>query len=267
MSIDHFCKAVKRPCQSQDAFVSEAYLLTLARFLNMFAVLDELKNIKASVKNDYATYRRYTFSAFSFCLDTWCFPKSTRFLQSTRRRGSHRVRLQQLSFCCCRRASEITRKHVEEARVRESQELSIFLGTHNSFRVTLKKQLANNVQTHEDLICDVVNSCLHMYENNQYLLPGDKHMLLKVNSFNVLSLLSEGPPFHSMTFGAQRQSISMQVMGFGLHLIDSAEVNINKLEGKRKINLSKIDKIFAVSLLVLMQKFAICCLFTATSFG
>ena len=59
MSIDQFCKAVKRPCQSQDTFVSEAYLLTLARFLNMFAVLDELKNIKASVKNDYATYRRY----------------------------------------------------------------------------------------------------------------------------------------------------------------------------------------------------------------
>ena len=56
-----------------------------------------------------------------------------------------------------------------------------------------------------------------MYENNHYLLPGDKHMLLKV-------------------------------IGFGLHLIDSAEVNINKLEGKRKINLSKIDKIFAVSM-------------------
>ena len=56
-----------------------------------------------------------------------------------------------------------------------------------------------------------------MYENNRYLLPGDKHMLLKV-------------------------------IGFGLHLIDSAEVNINKLEGRRKINLSKIDRIFAVSM-------------------
>ncbi len=92
-------------------------------------------------------------------------------------------------FCPCNsmvehvhlcRASEITRKHVEESRVRESQELSIFLGTHNSFRSTLKKQLTNNIQTHEDLICDIVNTCLHMYENNQYLLPADKHMLLKV---------------------------------------------------------------------------------------
>ena len=39
-------------------FVSEAYLLTLGKFINMFAVLDELKNMKSSVKNDYATYRR-----------------------------------------------------------------------------------------------------------------------------------------------------------------------------------------------------------------
>ena len=40
--------------------------------------------------------------------------------------------------------------------------------------------------------------------------------------------------------------IYFQVIGFGLHLIDSNEVNINKLEGKKKINLSKIDKIFRV---------------------
>lgn len=39
-------------------FVSEAYLLTLGKFINMFAVLDELKNMKSSVKNDYASYRR-----------------------------------------------------------------------------------------------------------------------------------------------------------------------------------------------------------------
>jgi cytoplasmic FMR1 interacting protein len=39
-------------------FVSEAYLLTLGKFINMFAILDELKNMKASIKNDYSTYRR-----------------------------------------------------------------------------------------------------------------------------------------------------------------------------------------------------------------
>lgn len=34
-------------------------MLTLGKFINMFAVLDELKNMKSSVKNDYSTYRRY----------------------------------------------------------------------------------------------------------------------------------------------------------------------------------------------------------------
>lgn len=35
----------------------------------MFAVLDELKNMKSSVKNDYATYRRYVAIDLKFlCL-------------------------------------------------------------------------------------------------------------------------------------------------------------------------------------------------------
>jgi hypothetical protein len=38
--------------------VSEAYLLTLGKFINMFAELDELKNMKSSVRNDYSAYRR-----------------------------------------------------------------------------------------------------------------------------------------------------------------------------------------------------------------
>ena len=81
-AIERFCFEVKRLCPSANSgpgaagsgggdskdesskkkvgstFVSEAYLLTLGKFINMFAVLDELKNMKSSVKNDYATYRR-----------------------------------------------------------------------------------------------------------------------------------------------------------------------------------------------------------------
>lgn len=62
-AIDVFCNQVKRLCHQEKRkdFVSEAYLLTLGKFINMFAVLDELKNMKSSVKNDYSTYRRYLF--------------------------------------------------------------------------------------------------------------------------------------------------------------------------------------------------------------
>ncbi len=61
VAIERFCGEVKRLChrEKRNDFVSEAYLLTLGKFINMFAVLDELKNMKSSVKNDYSSYRRY----------------------------------------------------------------------------------------------------------------------------------------------------------------------------------------------------------------
>lgn len=51
---------MKRLCHAERRkdFVSEAYLLTLGKFINMFAVLDELKNMKCSVKNDHSAYKR-----------------------------------------------------------------------------------------------------------------------------------------------------------------------------------------------------------------
>ena len=60
VAIERFCGEVKRLChrEKRNDFVSEAYLLTLGKFINMFAVLDELKNMKSSVKNDYSAYRR-----------------------------------------------------------------------------------------------------------------------------------------------------------------------------------------------------------------
>ena len=59
-AIDSFCTEVKRLChrEKRNDFVSEAYLLTLGKFINMFAELDELKNMKSSVRNDYSAYRR-----------------------------------------------------------------------------------------------------------------------------------------------------------------------------------------------------------------
>ncbi|KAH7700938.1 cytoplasmic FMR1-interacting protein 2-like isoform 5, partial [Aphelenchoides avenae] len=59
-AIARFCDEVRRLChpEKRKDFVSESYLLVLGKFLNMFAVLDELKNMKASIKNDFSTYKR-----------------------------------------------------------------------------------------------------------------------------------------------------------------------------------------------------------------
>lgn len=59
-AIERFCGEVRRLCHTERRkdFVSEAYLITLGKFINMFAVLDELKNMKCSVKNDHSAYKR-----------------------------------------------------------------------------------------------------------------------------------------------------------------------------------------------------------------
>lgn len=57
---NRFAEECRRLChrEKRNDFVSEAYLITLGKLLNMFAVLDELKNMKASMKNDYSHYKR-----------------------------------------------------------------------------------------------------------------------------------------------------------------------------------------------------------------
>lgn len=171
-AIERFSEEVKRLCHTEKRkdFVSEAYLLTLGKFINMFAVLDELKNMKSSVKNDYSTYRR---------------------------------------------AAQFLKVMSDSQTLQESQNLSMFLATQNKIRDTVKENL-EKITGYEDLLADVVNICVHMFETKMYLTPSEKHMLVKV-------------------------------MGFGLFLMDSELCNINKLDQKKKLRLDRIDRIFKVS--------------------
>ncbi len=168
-AVDRFCGEVKRLSHEEKRkdFVSEAYLLTLGKFVNMFAVLDELKNMKSSVKNDYATYRR---------------------------------------------AAQFLKVMADSQALQESQNLSMFLATQGKIRDTLKDNL-EKIKNYEDLFCDIINACLAMFESKAYLTPAEKHMLVKV-------------------------------MGFGLFLVDSEQVNVNKLDQKRRLRLEKMDRIF-----------------------
>lgn len=191
-AIERFCFEVKRLCPTnvnpgghssgasgQDkesetkkkhqntSFVSESYLLTLGKFINMFAVLDELKNMKSSVKNDYATYRR---------------------------------------------AAQFLKVLSDSESLQESQSLSMFLAMQNKIRDNLKESL-ESITGYEELFCDLVNLFTNMYDCNQYVLPYEKHMLVKV-------------------------------IGFALYLMDGNNCNITKLDAKRRISLTRIDKIF-----------------------
>ncbi len=48
------------------------------------------------------------------------------------------------------------------------------------FREELKKAL-EKIKNFDDLLCDIVNICLLMFEQKTYLTPAEKHMLVKVN--------------------------------------------------------------------------------------
>lgn len=65
----------------------------------------------------------------------------------------------------------------------------------------------------EDFFCDIINECLSLYFNKQYLSPSDKHVLIKF-------------------------------VAFGLYLIDSQFVDATKLDKLKKLSISKIDKAF-----------------------
>ena len=160
---ERFITEIKRMCRKD--FVSEVYLWTLGRFINMFAVLDALKNAKASIKNDHAAYRR---------------------------------------------ANQILKKMNDSQMIHESQNLTLFLADNDKISKSLQTKL-EHIQGAEDLLADVVNACCTMYENKHYVLPKEKEIMLKV-------------------------------MVFGLYLLDGMNIPIHKLEEKKKINVSKIDR-------------------------
>jgi len=51
-------KAISESRKKEKNFPSEQFLLILAQSLNMFLVMDALKNMKTSLNNDNAMYKR-----------------------------------------------------------------------------------------------------------------------------------------------------------------------------------------------------------------
>lgn len=75
-SVTRFCQEVKTLChpERKKDFISETYLLTMGKVLNMFAVLDALKDMKACINNDYSCFKRYCtkFTIFYFIIHNCC---------------------------------------------------------------------------------------------------------------------------------------------------------------------------------------------------
>lgn len=57
-AVEKFQSEIVRLTSSKVEFVSKTYFSTFGKFVSILATLDELKNIKASIKNDFAYYKR-----------------------------------------------------------------------------------------------------------------------------------------------------------------------------------------------------------------
>ena len=98
-------------------------------------------------------------------------------------------------------------------------------------REELKMSLGK-IKNFEDLLCDIINMCLLMYDQKKYLSPVEKHMLVNVMAFSLFLLDNEK---------AAIQAIS-----------------IYKLDKEKKIKITKLDKVFfdlKVMSLSVMYKF------------
>lgn len=59
----------------------------------------------------------------------------------------------------------------------------MFLATNDIVRTNLKRALDDpekGVPGYDEILCDVVNTSVQMFENKLYLLPQEKHILVKV---------------------------------------------------------------------------------------
>ena len=63
--------------------------------------------------------------------------------------------------------------------IEESQNLSLFLANQNKITLLLKEGL-EKIQSYEDVLADVLNLFVRLFENNMYITPMEKHVLLKV---------------------------------------------------------------------------------------
>ena len=67
----------------------------------------------------------------------------------------------------------------DEKAMRESQNLTMFLATHDIITNKLKTSL-EEIEGYDELLADIIVLCCNFYEAKMYVAPKEKHLLLKV---------------------------------------------------------------------------------------
>ncbi|KAN0039438.1 hypothetical protein ACTA71_001632 [Dictyostelium dimigraforme] len=157
-TIKLFCDHIKKLASSYDKkkdtiLASESFINYLVRILDLLAILDALKNMKACLNNDFSFFKR-----------------ATGFLRK------------QMSGT--------------EDQTQENHTLYLFLANQNSITSSLKLEL-HNIEKFDDILPVIVNQCADYLEQEKYILPSEKHCLLRVMPF-VLFLIDENDSKHNI---------------------------------------------------------------------
>ncbi|EGC37325.1 Rac-binding component of scar regulatory complex [Dictyostelium purpureum] len=155
-TIKLFCDHVKKLAASYDKkketiVASESFINYLIRILDLLAILDALKNMKACLNNDFSFFKR-----------------ATGFLRK------------QMSGT--------------EDQTQENHTLYLFLANQNSITSSLKLELHN---IGNEVLPTIVNQCADYLEQDKFILPSEKHCLLRVMPF-ALFLIDENDSKHNI---------------------------------------------------------------------
>ena len=63
--------------------------------------------------------------------------------------------------------------------IQEEREVGFFLAMQNSITSKLQASL-QEIDRYDEVLAEIANECLSMFEQHQYILPAEKHLLLKV---------------------------------------------------------------------------------------
>eukprot|EP01111_Echinosteliopsis_oligospora_P015952 TRINITY_DN6483_c0_g1_i1.p1 TRINITY_DN6483_c0_g1~~TRINITY_DN6483_c0_g1_i1.p1 ORF type:complete len:1368 (+),score=367.50 TRINITY_DN6483_c0_g1_i1:181-4284(+) len=119
--------------KGEDLIISETMITYFIKMLDLFALLDALKNMKACLNNDFSFYKR----AFGFL------------------------------------------KRNMDDQTQENHSVYLFLANQLSITTNLKTELVQ-IEGFDDVLALVVNQCADYLEAERYLLPVEKHCLLRV---------------------------------------------------------------------------------------
>lgn len=137
---EKFCEYIKQFIYGKKK-PSEVFMWQLVRMLDLLALLDVLKNMKASFNNDFSAYKRA------------------------------------LGFSKKKPTSQVD----QDKATQENHQLHLFLANQNSITTQLKADLeAPELEGYQDVLAHIANMCAEHFEEGRYVTPSDKFRLLRV---------------------------------------------------------------------------------------